>query len=165
MTQAGAPRPGRLLGQYSSFITALFYHRRAKRPAKGRFYFCVPEPSNRHDVCAIGVYDQDMVRMGYVPKSLAAKLRPLFDDGAVMLASPVRRSGSRTCGAMFLVWSLADDTIRWTEHSICGICMDDAVSVTFYPCGHRTCCLQCTGSIEPKQCPHCRQAIMAMKAT
>ena len=45
------------------------------------------------------------------------------------------------------------------DRTLCKICLDREVAVTFLPCGHLVCCSQCAQHIE--QCPVCRQVVRA----
>ncbi|XP_076466818.1 baculoviral IAP repeat-containing protein 7-like [Babylonia areolata] len=46
-----------------------------------------------------------------------------------------------------------------SDRTLCKICMDREVAVTFLPCGHLVCCSQCAQYV--KQCPVCRQTVKA----
>jgi hypothetical protein len=45
------------------------------------------------------------------------------------------------------------------EDNECKVCMDDAASVAFIPCGHVAVCKKC--STQLKKCPICRQDIQS----
>lgn len=47
--------------------------------------------------------------------------------------------------------------LRRVERLICKICMSEEVKVTFLPCGHLICCMDCSAMVS--KCPVCREQI------
>lgn len=53
--------------------------------------------------------------------------------------------------------AIIEENRRIKEERQCKICMDDDVSVVFFPCGHLACCPKCAVAVD--KCPICRKDI------
>lgn len=49
------------------------------------------------------------------------------------------------------------------DRTLCKICLDREVEVTFLPCGHLVCCAECSKHVQ--QCPVCRRIVKASMRT
>lgn len=71
----------------------------------------------------------------------------LARNAALMTDANLRPSSSNT--------RLHDDAVNAAEKELCVVCMDRPRCYAFLPCGHISCCEECTKSLD--QCPLCRQ--------
>ena len=78
----------------------------------------------------------------------ANHLRLLLAKNAALLSDAnLRPSSSNT--------RLRDDSLAAEEKELCVVCMDRPRCYAFLPCGHISCCEECTKLLD--QCPLCRQ--------
>lgn len=50
------------------------------------------------------------------------------------------------------------------QHTICSVCWDEGVQVSFLPCGHKVACMGCVDTLPEGKCPMCRENIQDTKS-
>ncbi|AYU83757.1 hypothetical protein, conserved [Leishmania donovani] len=132
--QASSPlqrRPSSV--EHRSFEQNVFH--RAKQPAKTR-YIC--------DLCGVEVdptlFDghQEVCRTNHL-RTILAKNAALLSHANIQPSSSAKFHDDAASG----------------DKELCLVCMDRPRSYAFLPCGHISCCQECTKSLD--QCPLCRQ--------
>jgi hypothetical protein len=75
-----------LIGSFKSYVTGLKFHKYVEKPSSDRIYLCLPNPDNKFDPLAIGVY-ANQSRIGFVPKDLCLHTKENFNlqDGSVAM--------------------------------------------------------------------------------
>ena len=67
-----------LVGSFKSYMTGLKYHKYVEKPSKDRIYLCLPNPNNKFDANALGVY-ANQTRIAFVPRDLCAHVAENFE--------------------------------------------------------------------------------------
>ena len=91
-------------------------------------------------------------RRKVMTRSMMKNLGPQ-EDGTTLLASQLSKKGEKRKRTV---------TKKEPEEKVaviksCTLCEDELASVTFYPCRHHACCVDC--SLRLKKCPKCKRAI------
>ena len=86
------------LKEFTSYMTGLIHHGNYK-PVENEIYQCVPEPENKFDSCAIGIYHGQVGRIAYIPKQISAEVYEMFkkhQNPVIMLCFCLGRTTHRS---------------------------------------------------------------------
>ncbi|KAG5489547.1 hypothetical protein GH5_00421 [Leishmania sp. Ghana 2012 LV757] len=108
----------------------------AKRPAKTA---CICDMCGAELDPTLFVGHQEVCRTNHL-RAILAKNAALLSHANIYPSSSVAKSN--------------DDTAS-LDKEVCVVCMDQPRCYAFLPCGHISCCQECTKSLD--QCPLCRQ--------
>ena len=84
-------------------------------------------------------------------------LTPQLGNHVAMLSDELALASEEVASTRDEMKHFQEENNQLKEEKLCKICMEEAVTVTFVPCGHFVCCNEC--SIALTECPICRGGI------